>query len=39
MKSRIDASLMAHLKARALCINMVGYLGPLTIASAGGFYS
>ena len=26
---------MAHLKGRALCINMVGYLaGPLTIASA-----
>ena len=27
---------MAHLKGRALGINMVGYLGPLTIAIAGG---
>ena len=27
---------MAHLKGRALCINVVGYLGPLTIAVAGG---
>jgi hypothetical protein len=26
---------MSHLKGRALCINMVGYLGPLTIAIAG----
>jgi hypothetical protein len=27
---------MAHLKGRALCINMVGYLAQLTIAVAGG---
>ena len=26
---------MAHLKGRALGINMVGYLGPLTMATAG----
>jgi hypothetical protein len=29
-------SFVAHLKGRALCINVVGYLGPLTIAIASG---
>jgi hypothetical protein len=27
---------MAHLKGRALCVNVICYLGPLTIAFAGG---
>ena len=29
-------SLVAHLKGRAVCINVVGYLGPLTIAIVSG---